>query len=156
MAAVDAFVQSGRMRLPSSWPRVRYAFQYLNRLSCSELLSLAGPLGLYLLGFTDITEEVRSVFADLLCCLEDLQAKSQPKASLKQLQTALVATLAEAEVHLPVYWNTIVKHVLIHLTNFIERCGPFKAHSMAGYERFHTLFKKLIRGRKNKLVAPLH
>ena len=48
---LDQYVQSGLMRLPSSWPRVRYIFQYLNRLSCSELLCLAGPLGLYFFCF---------------------------------------------------------------------------------------------------------
>ena len=151
-AKLDKFVQSGRMRLPSSWPRVRYVFEYLNRLSCSELVFMAGPLGLYFLIFPDIDENIRRVFGDLITCLEELQAKSRTKKELKDLQEAIVMTLAEAETLLPVYWNTMVRHVLLHITSFIERCGPFKAQSMCGYERFHTMFKKLIRGRKNVLV----
>ena len=149
---VDSFVQSGRMRLPSSWPRVRYVFDYMNRLSCSELVFLAGPLGVYLLQFPDIDDGIRGVFTDLLWCLEELQAKSITIAELDRLQDVLVLTLAEAETLLPVYWNTHVRHVLLHLTSFIKRCGPFKAFSMCSYERFHTMFKKLIRGRKNVLV----
>jgi hypothetical protein len=39
------------------------------------------------------------------------------------------------------------------LTSFIKRCGPFKAHSMAVFERFHTLFKRLARARNGHLMA---
>ena len=40
---IDKFVQSRVLRLPTGWPAARYVFDKLNRLSCSELLLMAGP-----------------------------------------------------------------------------------------------------------------
>ena len=49
---------------------------------------------------------------------------------------------------LPLQWDTIVRHVLLHLVEFIRRCGPFKDHSMLSFERWHTMFKGLSRGHR--------
>ena len=146
--AVDTFVDSRDYRLPNSWPRVRYVFEHISRLSHSELIGLAGPLGLYFLQFCDVSNDVRETFVELIQCLELLQAKVCTNASLDNLQQRLVLVLAKCELHLPLYWNTSVRHHLLHLVEFIKRCGPYDNFSMSVFERFHTVFKKLLRSKK--------
>jgi hypothetical protein len=65
-----------------------------------------------------------------------------------KLERELRKVLAELEFLLPTYWSNSVKHHLLHLPDFIRRCGPFKTHSMLVFERFHTIFKKLVRNSK--------
>jgi hypothetical protein len=142
--ALDVYVQQF-LRLPSAWPRIRYVFQYMNRSTCSELIFLAGPMGLYFLQFCDVTPAVRDAFTSLLNCLELLQAYEHTDVTLRALQGNLVMVLATCECLLPFYWNTTVRHVLLHLTRFIKRFGPFNSFSMSVFERYHTVFKKLVR-----------
>ena len=144
------------MRLPSSWPRVRYIFEHFGRLSCSEILSLGGPLGLYFLDFCDISVDIRTLFAELFRCFEGLQAKQHTDESLNDLEDRLILVLAELECELPFYWNSCVRHVLLHSCDFIRRCGPFKSHSMAIFERFHTVFKKLARSKGKFIMTNIY
>lgn len=153
---LDAFVQSGRMRLPNGWPRVRFAFAHFSKLSCSERICLAGPLGLYFLQFCDVDVEIRVLFVELLNCLESVQAKVHTTASLNELQTRMVITLTKCEAALPLYWNTCVRHHLLHLVAFIQRCGPYDAFSMGPFERFHTLFKKLVRAKCGEMQSVIN
>jgi hypothetical protein len=150
---VDDFVQSGRMRLPSCWPRARYVFAHINRLTCSELIMFAGPLGLYVLQFCDMKPDVRDMFAELIRCLELLQAKVCTNAQLDRLQRRLVLVLAQCETKLPLYWCTMVRHTLLHLVDFIKRCGPYDSFSMSCFERFHTFFKKLVRAKNGEMQS---
>ena len=83
---LDNYVTSGLMRLPSSWPRIRYIFQNFNRLSCSEILYLGGPLGLYFLHFCDVAPEIKKLFTELIICLEYIQAKEHTASSLDKTQ----------------------------------------------------------------------
>ena len=151
--ALDNFVQSGQMRLPSSWPRVRFGFTHFNRHSCSEKILLAGPLGLYYLQFCDIDPEIRSIFVDLVNCLKQVQAKTHTTASLGALQAKMVTTLTKCEASLPLFWNTCVRHHLLLLVSFIERCGPYDTFSMGPFERFHTIFKKLLRAKCGEMQS---
>ena len=76
MSNLDWFVQSGQMRLPSAWPQVKFAFENFQRLSCSELLLLGGPLGRYYLEFCDIDDQIKVNFSELLICLEQIQVNT--------------------------------------------------------------------------------
>ena len=145
--ALDEFVQSGRMKLPKAWEPVKFIFEHSNRLKMMARITLAGPLGLYLLQFCDVDEHIKTMFTELLLCLEAIQAKTQTPSSLNKLEIRLVLVLADCEASLPLYWNTSVRHHLLHLVSFLRRCGPFEAFSMAAFERFHTIFKKLVRAR---------
>jgi hypothetical protein len=84
----------------------------------------------------------------LLVLLEQLQAKSHLAGSIDVLEKKLRRVLGELEILLPTYWSNSVEHHLLHLPDFIRRCGPFKTHSMLVFERFHTIFKKLVRSSK--------
>ena len=54
-----------------------------------------------------------------------------------------IRVLSELEVLLPLCWSTNTRHVLLHLPDFMRRCGPFHTHSMLSFERWHTVLKKL-------------
>jgi len=142
---IDTFVQSRVLRLPTGWPAARYVFDKLNRLSCSELLLMAGPLGLYFLHFCDVDPHIKTLFTQLINCLERLQAKEHTTESLDKLEADIISVLSSLEIALPLNWNSCVRHHLLHLVDFIRRCGPFKTHSMAAFERAHVVFKKLVR-----------
>lgn len=152
-ARVDEYVQSGRMRLPSSWPPVPYIFEHIDRLSCSALVSLAGPLGLYFLQFCDVDTAIRDTFTELINCMSELQAKVCSNSSLSRLQERLVLVLTKCEIHLPLYWCTIVRHTLLHMTAFIRRCGPYNSFTMSKFEAFHTIFKKLVRAKNGEMQS---
>ena len=92
-------------------------------------------------------------FARLLIALEGLQRVSHTTASLKALSIELRDVLAECEHSLPIHWCTGVKHYLLHETDKIHKCGPFQEHNMLVFERWHTIFKRLARGRRNVLAS---
>jgi hypothetical protein len=143
-----------KMRLPSLWPKPRYFFDKLGRLTVSECLLFAGPLGVYMFGFIEVgNTAVIEAAVRLLFCLEELQAVGHTSRSLKRLEKNIALVLADLETLFPIQWCTQVMHVALHLCDFIRRCGPFREHSMLGFERFHTVIKRLVRGRKNMLAS---
>ena len=150
--AIDALVPT--LRLPSQWAGPKSVFAHLNtECGSAEALLLAGPVGVYLLQLTDVETEHKALFIDLCFCLERLQWKEHTMATVAALRTDLIEVLAKLEILLPIYWCTIVRHVLLHLCDFIVRCGPFSCHNMLTFERWHTVFKKLARGTTNVLVS---
>ena len=149
---VDAIVKA--MRLPSLWPKPRYFFDKLGRLTVSEALIFAGPLGVYVFGFIKVENgAVIEAAVRLLFCCEELQAVGHTYTSLAALEQKLIVVLADLEAVFPIQWCSQVMHVALHLCEFIRRCGPFREHSMLGFERFHTVVKRLVRGKKNMLAS---
>jgi hypothetical protein len=142
-----------QLRLPKSWPQARYFFHHLYRLGCAEALLFAGPLGVYMIEFADIDDDIKKAFCDLLWLCEKVQAKEHSDTDLNQLEVDLIEVLARLETLLPISWCTSVAHVALHLCEFIRRCGPFKDFNMLVFERFHTMVKKLIKGNKNQLAS---
>jgi hypothetical protein len=138
---------------PTGWPRPRDLFNDLSFVTCSESLLYAGQFGAYLLQFLDIDEKIKGLLIDLLYLLEGLQSKEVHQAKLVELNTELVNVLSNLEGLLPLTWCTRTRHYLLHITTFIERCGPFKNFSMLSFERWHTHFKKLFRGTRNMMVC---
>ena len=144
------------MRLPSAWPKARHFFAKLSHLTVSELLLYAGPLGVYLMSFVEVEDTtVLDAAIKLMFCCEELQAMGHTKMSLDKLEKDLALCLADFEACMPVQWCTQVMHVALHLCEFIRRLGPFREHSMLGFERFHTVIKRLVRGKRNMLAHPL-
>ena len=147
----DVAVPQAKVRLPSAWA----GLTDLRKLSTSQRMLLAGDLGKYFLQFYDIQDSYKKMFAELLTCLEGLQAQKHTTASLDQLENRMVQVLAECEHTLPVVWCSGVKHYNLHLVSYIRRCGPFEEHNMLAFERWHTIFKRLARGRRN-IMASIH
>ena len=144
----------GSTRLPDTWAKSHSMFGAPGELKTAETLLFAGPYGVYLLYFMDdIDEDLRGLFVRFLFALEAVQAHQQTTSSLKNLQEELTVLLATFECRLPISHASVVKHILLHATLFIESCGPFREHSMLDFERFHTFMKRLITGRKNMLVT---
>jgi hypothetical protein len=168
-----------KLVLPTKWPRPRYIFEHINRLSTSEAMMLAGqllvqrfcsdflqthccivviavqlsgPLGAYILQFVEIDDAVKKLLVRLTWALESVQAKEHTTAGLAKLEAELVEVLALLESVFPIAWCSQVKHMNLHLCATIRKCGPHWVHSMLGAERFHTFFKKLCRGSRNVLV----
>jgi hypothetical protein len=156
LLALQIFVDSiaKGMCLPSLWPKPRYFFDKIARLTVSECLLYAGPLGVYMFGFIEVENKaVIEASIRLLYCCEGLQAVGHTKDSLDKLERDLCEVLADLEGLFPIQWCTQVMHVALHLCTFIRRCGPFREHSMLGFERFHTVIKRLVRGKRNMLAS---
>ena len=141
-----------RGQLPANWAGVE---RKLTHCSTSQYLLLAGDLGCYILQFYDMDMHFKNLFARLYRAMESLMRKGYSNASLNTVEEELHAALAAAETMLPLMWCTGVRHYLLHAVTYIRRCGPFFEHNMLGFERWHVMFKRLARGRRN-LVASVH
>lgn len=62
--------------------------------------------------------------------------------------------MTEIERVMPIDWNTIVIHIYVfHTLDILCKLGPFSAANTLDIERFHTVFKKLARGKKNVMAS---
>ena len=72
----------------------------------------------------------------------------------ENVRERLPVIMSKLESMMPISWNTTVIHILTHHTiDIIERVGPFNVANILDIERFHTLFKKLARGRTNIMAS---
>lgn len=86
--------------------------------------------------------------------LETLQAKSYESDSLKDLRKTQLPILTNLELLLPTNWMSLVRHHLVHLVrDYIPMMGPVHEWSLYSMERFHSLFKKMARGKKNPVAS---
>ena len=88
--------------------------------------------------------------------LEAVTRKEWEPNQLRVWDMKVGVVLTMLEISLPVFWNTICKHLLHHVfspTGSIARCGPFCACSMMPGERNHTQLKQCCRGRKNMQLS---
>ena len=141
-----------RTRLPSSWAGLAIK---LRKNSTSQNLLLAGDLGCYILRFYDLPPPSTQLFVRLFRVMESLMREGYSNTSLNLVEADLKSVLAQAEVMLPLIWCTGVRHYLLHACTYIRRCGPFREHNMLVFERWHTIFKRMARGRRN-LIASIH
>ena len=151
--ASDHIVPYIRAQLPSSWPGVN---EKLRKNSTSQNLLLAGDLGCYILRFYNLSLQYNDLFVRLYRVIESLMRKGYSVASLNMVDIELKSVLAQAEVMLPINWCTGVRHYLLHACTYIRRCGPFKEHNMLVFERWHTIFKRMARGRRNLIASINH
>ena len=62
--------------------------------------------------------------------------------------------MAELEMALPMYWNTLAKHLLYcRLPKQMELWGRMWAHNMLVFERMHVLLKGMVRSGKNMAAS---
>jgi hypothetical protein len=72
----------------------------------------------------------------------------------QHIRDHLPVLMARLESMMPISWNTTVIHILtFHTIDIIERVGPFNVANILDIERFHTLFKKLARGRRHIMTS---
>ena len=116
---------------------------------------LAGDLGCYILGFYDLEPQFVDLYARLYRCMEGIMRYGHSFASLASLEKNMEVVLGDAEGMLPIMWCTGVRHQLLHGCAVIRLCGPFYEHNMLVFERWHTIFKRLARGRRN-VIASIH
>ena len=103
-------------------------------------------MGKYIIGKLDLDESYKSVFVDLLDCFDQMQAKLPMSDDEKtKCQEKLTRTLAWLEIKLPMYWCTIVRHLLLHIIPKMETFGNFWAWGMLTMERNHTNIKGAVR-----------
>jgi hypothetical protein len=105
-------------------------------------------------GFIEIeSKAVLKAAVRLLFCCEEIQAVGHTSSSLHKLETRIIVVLAELESLFPIQWCSQVMHVALHLCLMLRRGGTFRDISMLGFERFHVVIKRLVRGRKNMLAS---
>ena len=59
-----------KLKVPQDWPTVRSLFESLKHRKTSENLLMAGPVGFYFLRLTDIRDDYRDAFIELLRLLQ--------------------------------------------------------------------------------------
>jgi hypothetical protein len=59
-----------KLKVPSDWPTVRSLFESLKHRKSSENLLMAGPVGFYFLRLTDMRDDYRDAFIELLRILQ--------------------------------------------------------------------------------------
>ena len=113
-----------------------------------------GGLGIYYVRFSDQAPEYRDAFIRTLRAGSTFLSKSpRTPAETSSHFTSLVEALAELEVILPVFHNSMVIHMLLHIEHLIATFGAFYAHNMLDAERFHLLLKKFGKGTRNFLLT---
>ena len=94
---------------------------------------------------TDKGVTLKELLVDLMYALELVQAYIHTHSTVDACEAELVRVLTKMEVMLPLCWNTNVRHVLLHLCEYIRRFGPFFTHNMLPFERWHIQFKRCVR-----------
>ena len=59
-----------KLKVPADWPTVRSLFESLKHRKSAENLLMAGPVGFYFLRLTDMREDYRDAFIELLSLLQ--------------------------------------------------------------------------------------
>ena len=111
-----------------------------------EALQVGGCIGKYMIGQLEMDDSYKSAFVDLLDCFDKIQAKLPMSDQEKsECQNKLVRTLAWLEIKLPVYWCTIVRHLLLHIIPKMDTFGSMWAMGMLTMERNHKNIKAAVR-----------
>jgi hypothetical protein len=65
--------------------------------------------------------------------------------------------MTELEIALPMYWNTLAKHLIpCRLYEQMDLWGRMWAHNMLVFERMHVLLKGMVRSGKNMTASVAH
>ena len=140
-----------RLKVPVDWPEVTAVFTDWSKMKIAETLSMAGDRGAYLTGLTDVSEPTKKIFIRLFKVLGRMVAKALSEQEIIEVHDELMLVLATLEVKLPLYWNHITTHLLIHAGAQFKDLGAFWAQNMLMFERYHVLLKQLARGSRNMM-----
>ena len=119
----------------------RKFFKHTSYLKLSDCLLFACDVGVYLISKLDIDETYFLLFRDYLNCLRFLTSKEFDVTQLDMQQERIREVLPKMTIMLPLYWNTICRHLLCHVHNDIRKYGLLW---MFFIEQWHTFFKKFI------------
>lgn len=125
-----------------------YVVLYTNytKIKLHEALQIGGDIGKYMIKQLDLDTSYTSAFVDLLDCFDKKQAKLPMSDEEKgACQKKLVRTLAWLEIKLPIYWCTIVRHLLLEIIPKMDVFGAMWAFGMLTMERNHTNIKGAVR-----------
>jgi hypothetical protein len=89
-------------------------FGQWSKMKIADALALAGDRGAYMLGLTDVTEDIKQALIEFIRQLGSLLRKFNTPKQLKEGRLALVYSMALLELKLPSYWCKITTHLLLH------------------------------------------
>ena len=142
------------LKVPSRWPAIRKIFAHKLFMKTAELLLLGGDAGSYFINLTDIRDDYKALFIELLRLLERCMFKVSTPGDRDHVRTRLPVVLTKLEMMLPINWCTFVMHVLgSHNLNQFLATGPFNVSNLMDIERFHTRYKGMARGTTDVMVS---
>lgn len=125
-----------KLQFPKEWPRPGKLFTKCNQLKTSELLLLAGPVGVYIFQQLDIDPAIRANMITILRLLSMLMRKISTPEDRRTIRRDLPVAITQLELHLPLYTQTSVMHCLVyHALDQLEATGPFHVGNMLDIER---------------------
>ena len=125
-------------------------------MKTSELLLHAGPVGMWWLQLTDADPSFIKQLTRSFGLLEIAQYKTSTAGDREVLRSELANVFAELELMVPMYFMTMVNHVLVfHTVDTLNATGPFQVASMLSCERFNCVLKGLAKGTKNVMESIL-
>jgi hypothetical protein len=110
-------------------------FADASALKSNDFIHVLSDIGIHALGDCSLGFDQRRVYHKLCRTLRALTATRLSIYGLFCLEQELVEVLSEWERYFPFYAATINMHLLLHLTEQIERSGPVPFTWMFGVER---------------------
>jgi hypothetical protein len=130
------------LKSPQGWAKIRYYFSNPSNMKLVELLRVISDTGVYFITLLDLEEKYTILFIELIQATEFLLYKEPMlPQDFQEATLRLYQSLATCEMMLPLFWNHIVVHLLLHEPMFIERFGVFTVRSMLSVEMMHTTLK---------------
>lgn len=151
-----------KLRGPSEWVKLIPCLSSGNSavrglsVRITERLAHISDAGKYIIGLTDAGKDIKKGFIDALDSLEELlKKKTFTEDEVKKLEFRLATALCKLEILLPFKWNTISRHLLLHLPSKFYRHGSFWSANMLSEERFHKTVRKLVHNSMTNLAASM-
>ena len=140
-----------RLKSPQGWAKIRYYFSNPSNMKLVELLRVLSDTGVYYVTLLDLDPEYTRLFIELIQATEFLLDKEPMlPVDFSEATRRFVRALATCELMLPLFWNHIVIHLLLHEAMFMERFGVFPVRNMLAIEMMHTKLKRFAKsGAKN-------
>ena len=127
----------------------------LSMLKIIDRLYLGGDVGIYFIGFMDMEIKYRTVFIQLFRCFQHLMQNDISDADITKHASNMYRVLAVLERLLPLTWNVIVRHLLLHFKKSIIKHGRFRAINLLCGERHHIKIMKMALMGKKLLMETL-
>jgi len=75
---------------------------------------LLGPVGVWVLEHSDVTDDYKRLFQSFCWLLRDIRVRVVDKSSIPELDTRAKQILTEFEIKLPLFIATINQHLILH------------------------------------------
>lgn len=97
--------------------------------------------------------QVREVICRLSTTFQRICAKTITESEIKDMKIYAAVTLCLMEIWFPPGFFDIMTHLIIHLVEELEWCGPVHARWMYGIERYMYVLKGFVRNRARPEAA---